>query len=417
MTSAPVSAKPSAARVVGPVLGALALLYFAQGVPFGIATEYLTVRLRRAQFTQVQLFLLGFLQLPWYLKTFWAHAGDHPFARRHSRHVLLAFQLCLSLGTALFALHRLDEARTYWFALTLACALFAATQDIFVDALAVRTLGAADRGLGNILQVAGYRVGMIAGGSVLLVLTATIGEGRAVGIAATLIALASLGAFLLRAPVPAYAGVVLVADEGPRLPAIALLKHMTARAAWPVLAVALTYKLGIHLASGLLKPMTVDHGWSDARIGTVIATVGTGCALFGAIAGGLVYRPLGEVRALRLGVLLQALACVPLVLAERWHSPLAFTTGAIAVENFTSGLGTTILFAALMTATRPTDAGRHYTFLSTANILALTAGGGLGAFLADHLGRAPVYALGAVIGLVPLAFLPRWERAARASAA
>ena len=58
--------------------------------------------------------------------------------------------------------------------------------------------------------------------------------------------------------------------------------------------------------------------------------------------------------------------------ATQDKSDTALTASTIAVENFTSGLGTTILFATLMTATRPTDAGRHYTFLTTANIIAMT---------------------------------------------
>ena len=54
------------------------------------------------------------------------------------------------------------------------------------------------------------------------------------------------------------------------------------------------------------------------------------------------------------------------------YAPLGLTTFAIAAEHFGTGLGTTVLFAALMTATRPADAGLHYTILTSANALALS---------------------------------------------
>src|SRR5690606_32304460 len=48
--------------------------------------------------------------------------------------------------------------------------LAAATQDVATDGLCVRLLPERWRGLGNSLQVGGYKVGMLAGGSGLLLL-------------------------------------------------------------------------------------------------------------------------------------------------------------------------------------------------------------------------------------------------------
>src|SRR5262249_10245617 len=112
---------------------------------------------------------------------------------------------------------------------------------------------------------------------------------------------------------------------------------------------------------------------------------------------------------------LQGLVCVPLFIAERQGAPLGWTTVSIGAEHFATGLGTTVLFAAQMSATRPADAGRHYTALPSVNAICIGIGGLTGGLLADVLGRGPVFAIAAVVSLLPLALLPRWERAARAS--
>src|SRR6185295_18700454 len=71
--------------------------------------------------------------------------------------------------------------------------LLAATQDIATDGLAVKLLAEGERGYGNSVQVAGYRVGMILGGGLLLVVF-----DRA-GWSSTFVA---MGALLVLATVP-----------------------------------------------------------------------------------------------------------------------------------------------------------------------------------------------------------------------
>ncbi len=69
-----------------------------------------------------------------------------------------------------------------------------------------------------------------------------------------------------------------------------------------------------------------------------------------------------------------------------------------------------------MTATRQADAGLHYTLLTSANTVAIGVGGQLGGSLADRIGKGSVLALAAVACALPLVLVPRWKRAADASA-
>jgi predicted MFS family arabinose efflux permease len=415
-----VSTEPKRTKTM--VVVALAFLYTAQGIPFGFATEYLPVVLREQGYSYAAIAALSWLQLPWQLKVLWAKVADHPRVRPKTRPLILTLQLALTLTVCAFALRPLREAPMLWFALTAIAAALAATQDVFVDAFAVRVLRPEERGYGNTAQVAGYRLGMLVGGAALLLLVGALGESKTLLVCAAIVGGASAGAFVSSAapgsptagsdgpaPDPARAR-----REQPQSVA-ALVRHMLGRDAWVVLALALTFKLGLHMASSLLKPMAVDYGWTKQQIGWAVVSVGSAAALVGSGAGGLLHRALGERRALSAALVVQALTCVPLVLVERLHAPLGITTFAIGAEHFGSGLGTTVLFAALMTATRPADAGLHYTILTSANAVAIGVGGLIGALVADHAGKTTAFVGATIACLLPGVLLPRWARAAQAS--
>ena len=399
------------------MLLALGALYMAQGIPFGFATEYLPVVLREKGVSYTGIAALGWLQLPWYLKIFWAKAADHPALRKRTRAVVLTMQLGLVATVAAFAIHSLQEAPLLWYGLTFLAATLAATQDVFVDAFAVRVLGPEDRGYGNTAQVAGYRLGILVGGAALLLLVGTLGERNTFLACAAIVAIASLGAFF------GSEDASTAEEEAPKsvrpgaLGIRGLLAHLVAKEVRVVLLVALTFKLGMHMAGGLLKPMAIDYGWTKPQIGAAIVSVGSICALAGSASGGFLHRYLHEKRALFVALGFQALVCAPLILVDRLHAPLALTTFAIGLEHFGSGLGTTILFAALMTATRPGNAGLHYTVLTSANAVAIGVGSQIGAVLADLVGKSVTFVIATVVCLLPAALLVRWNGAAEASRA
>lgn len=396
---------------------ALALLYLAQGVPFGFATEYLPVVLREQGYSYAAIAALAWLQLPWQLKVLWAKLADHPRVRPRARTLILVLQLALTATVAAFALRTLRDAPLLWFSLTAGAAALAATQDVFVDAFAVRVLSPSERGYGNTAQVAGYRLGMLIGGAALLLLIGPLGERATLLSCAAVVGACSIGAFTSSGAAEQRPDAPR-AEEGPPKTVTGLLRHMFGRDAWVVLALALTFKLGLHMAGSLLKPMAVDFGWTKRQIGWAVVTVGSAAALLGASAGGALHRRAGhdgEARALTAALVVQALTCVPLIAVERLHAPLGLTTFAIAAEHFGSGLGTTVLFAALMTATRPADAGLHYTILTSANAIAIGLGGLAGGLIADHAGKLAAFVTATVVCVLPGALLPWWSHGARAS--
>jgi predicted MFS family arabinose efflux permease len=393
----------------GSLLAALAALYVAQGVPFGFATEYLPVVLRKANYSMTAMGAVMLLQLPWQLKVFWASTADRPWARKHTRGILLLAQILLGAVISCFAIAPFTDAPFLWFFLTVMAALVASTQDVFVDATAVRSLAVSDRGLGNTAQVAGYRLGMLFGGAWLLLLIGRLGNRGAV---------LSCGAIVMATAAAAYVmkGDTSKEEHHEKSDLSGTLKTLFGRASWPVLAIALLFKMGIHIVTVPMKAMPVDAKWTTQQIGLAVVIVGTTCGLTGAGVGGWLHGRISERAALVLAAVLQALVCVPLLAAYARGAPIVWTSVSIAVESFASGMGTTVLFAALMSATRRADAGLHYTLLTGANAIALWIGGIAGGAIADRFGKPAAFVVAAAVCLLPIALARNWESARRASA-
>lgn len=395
------------------LLASFAALYAAQGVPFGLAAEYLPVMLRRSGVGMGAIAATFWLQLPWQAKVVWARVADTRAARRRARGLTLGLQLALAAAIAMHAALTLPEGLYGWLALTFACALLASSQDVFVDALAVRVLRPGERGYGNVAQVAGYRAGMLLGGGGVLLTGTWLGPSKALLLLGALVALFAGFAFVAAFADARDGDPEETPSEPP--PLGALVRSLLAPPAWRVLAVAATFKLGIHVASPLVKPMVVDGGFSNHEVGLAVVTLGTAASFAGAAAGGLLHRIVRESSALGIACVVHAVATVPLIAVERAGVPFGPTAACIAVEHFASGLGTTVLFAALMSATRPSAAAFHYTLLTSLNALAIGVGGTVGGVLADQLGRPFAYAVAAALSLAPLLGLRDWEGARDAS--
>jgi PAT family beta-lactamase induction signal transducer AmpG len=389
----------------------LTSLYFAQGLPFGFFTQFLPVMLRKQGVSLQAIGASYLLALPWSLKFLWApmvdRYGSPSFGRRRSWIVPIQAVTIL----ALIGLSWLDPRgalRALLFSVLL-FNLLAATQDIATDGLAVDTLRERERGLGNAIQVAGYRVGMIVGGGLLLPLYERVHwRGTLLAMAAAMAA-ASVPIVLHReAPTAATA----VPEQGPFRTAgparseggTGLLRTVTAFgwrrpgiAAWVVLL--LTYKTGDAIASGMVRPFTVDMGASLGQIGWMLGVLGLTAGLLGAVVGGATVNALGRRRALVGFGLLQAVsvAVYAALALGVGRAPIAALAFAATFEHFAGGCATAALFTVMMDACRPSRSATDYTVQSCAVVVATGAGSALSGVLARALGYGGMFSLSALL--------------------
>ena len=374
----------------------LGSLYVAQGLPYGFFTVALPVLLREQGMSLPLIGLAHLLSLPWALKLLWAPHVDAVHAPRLGRRRAMIVPLQLASCGVLAALALAATPGAMWplAVAVLLINLCAATQDIATDGLAVEVLDVHERGLGNGLQVGGYRTGMILGGGLMLVVF-----DRAGWTAAFL----AMSALLLAATVP-----ILVHREPPRpapVPAGALgtLGAALARPGfgrW--LAVISTFKVGEWAASAMLKPYLADQKQSVGDIGVMLGFVGFGSALLGAVLGGLWTPGLGRRRALLAFGTLQtlALAAIAALVLAVPHPSVPMLYAISCVEHVTSAMATTALFTAMMDSCRSDHAGTDYTIQASAVVISGSAGALLSGVSAGAIGYGPHFLVSAGLSSV-----------------
>ncbi len=385
----------------------LASLYCAQGLPSGLLAHALPALMRQQGVSLEVIGLLKLLALPWVLKVLWAPWVDRLASARlgHRRGWILPLQALVVGLLALIALQTptmlFNDALWCLLLLVLLINLAAATQDVATDGLAVTLVPPRWRGLGNSLQVGGYKVGMVLSGSVLLVLIDQIGWAPGIGGLALLVALLTLPIFRFRessaTPAPAI---------GKEPAGLGLIWHsyrdfLQRPGILPWLLVVLTFKLGDALGSPMIKPMLVDQGWSLTAIGS-LTLVASLAGIGGALVGGLAYAWLGAKRSLLLFGLLQALGLAAWVLVAGTGAPVAGTYAVALFEQVADGMSTVALFAVMMNQCRPGHEGADYTVQACAQVLLGGLVGGVSGFSTALLGYGGHF-IGA--GLLALAAL------------
>jgi MFS transporter, PAT family, beta-lactamase induction signal transducer AmpG len=376
-------------------------LYAAQGLPFGFFTQALPVLMRQQDYALRWIGLANLLALPWALKWVWAPVVDRYYVRRWGRRRSWILPLQLASCGVLIAITAFGDAHAVaWLVVgSLITNLLAATQDIATDGLAVEQLGPAERGLGNGIQVAGYRLGMIAGGSGILLMLDAVGWTAATATLAGLL-------FLLGIPAWNYQETPVAARPRAGFPLVSFLRGPQIRR-W--LLVLVTYKFGDAIATAMFKPMMVDAGMSLTDIGWIGGALGSVSGLIGALCGGLWLNRLGPSRALLGFGLLSALCllCYALVGDRVGFQGFALLT---IVEHFSGGMATVALFSSMMSHCRPGHEGSDYTVQASLVVLTTGAGSALSGFGAETLGYGGLFWIASLLAAAGAVFASRVSR-------
>ena len=373
----------------------LGTLYFAQGLPFGFFVQALPSLLRKAGYSLSEIGWSSLLIAPWALKFVWAPIVDRAYWRRLGlrRTWILAMQLAATLVLGALALVPGSEALSILMAAMLVLNLIAATQDIATDGMAVAMLPESERGFANGLQVAGYRVGMIVGGGVLVGLLGVLGQHGTFAIMAMLTVLSSIPVLLAPEPdVPLAAAPV-------RAPLVHFLKRP---GAWRLIALVSVYKAGESFAQGMLRPFFIDIGLELQDIGWLLGTIGFPAGMLGAVIGGVLVNRVGRRRALLAFGVGQVITVAAYAYLAFGTPTWAALVACVFVEHLASGMATAALFTAMMDWSRPEAAGTDYTVQASAVVIATGVASVASGMSAQALGYGPHFVLAAVLCVVAI---------------
>lgn len=386
-------------------LALLGSLYLAQGLPFGFFGNALPALMRAHGVELSQISLTYLLAAPWALKFLWAPYVDKWGSARIGRRKSWILPLQAASVLLALALAYIDPARglpAMMGALFLSN-LTAATQDIATDGLAVELLDPSERGHGNGVQVAAYRVGMILGGGALLVVFDKLGWKITFAMMAAILALSTVPVVFHRErPAPP-------AREKTREPSWIQVARRPKMGAW--LVVLAVYKAGESLGYGMVKPLLIDRGLSLTDVGWIIGTVGFFAGLVGAVLGGIAAGRLGRGRALAVAGAAQIVGVAAYLLPSLSIGGTPVIVAVSALEHLVSGVATVSLFTLMMDACTDEAPATEYTLQASVVVIATGAAAALSGFSAKRLGYVGHFTLSATLSALGLGYtLWAWRR-------
>ncbi|WBB68505.1 MFS transporter [Micromonospora sp. WMMD812] len=375
-------------------LGTLTALYVTQYLGIGFITVGLTAILRDGGTSLDTLALLQVVGLIWPIKFLWAPILDR-YGSRHRGHYR-SWLLVLQGGMVLALLALLPFSRPAAelgpvIAVCAAYVLLSATQDIAVDAVAVRMLAETARGTGNGIQVAASYLGNLLGGGACVLVYDRYGWLPAVGLLAALTAVGLLVVWRFREPARADR----VARVGAAYRALLSVFGQPGCRWWTFGVVPLVY-VGAGMAYALVTPALVDAGWSLGRIGVVTGVVTSAPAILAGLAAGLGIGRFGRSGMLVTGGAALALSTVGLLPLMYGRAPLGGTIVALCCFLAAYTVANVVLYTVNMDYSRPAVGGTDFTVLSSFGLICSFVAASIGLAAADRLGY-PVVAVSSIV--------------------
>ena len=385
---------PERQRTALTLGGIAAVLYFSEGLPYGIVKDLVPLYLRLEHIELKTIGLASSVSLAWTLKFLWSPLIDtFGTYRRWIAGALVA--IVLSLITIAF--YHTYIATLFYFCLAM-LAIGSATQDIAVDAFTIRATPPSMLGPVNSIRVTAYRVALMVGGGALAALAGRAGWGIAFGTAAGIAILI----LIFTTTLPDDRG-----EREERANLFADLAHWLRRPrAGILITIVFLYRLGEFAIVTMIKPYWVDRGYSAAEIGTITSVVGVIVSVIGVILGGWFVARYGLWNGLFWLGIAQTLsnlgyAVVATIEAGRWA-----IYAAAVVENLGYGVGTAAFLAYLMSICDRERAATEYAVLSAAFGFTGTVVGAASGYIAQYAGYPIYFWLTVILGIPVLFLLP-----------
>ncbi len=381
------------------------VLYFAEGVPFGFVYTTLSYYLRSRGVPLEQIGILSLLGLAWSLKVLWSPLADRFGSRAAWLVPAQVLVVASMLGLAYVA--NAPVTLAFWVLVGVLC-LASATQDLAVDAYTIDLLDTDELGMANGIRIGAYRVGLIAAGGGVLILSDLVGwsptfVGVAIIMAALALTVVAFSPFHLARPevarsTPGSRGLAQIKES-----AKGLMRHPHMGA---IIVFILAYKAGDAFLGAMVSPFWRDMGFSGTQFGVASITVGKLPAILGGFLGGILTARWGISRALWVLGIFQACSILgywAAALPGAWGGTIYLATLG---DNLAGQMGSAAFMAFLMCLCDKRFSASHYAFLSMLFGLSGRLCGYVGGWAAAYLGYATFFFMSFLIAWPAFALLP-----------
>jgi PAT family beta-lactamase induction signal transducer AmpG len=408
-------------------------LGFSSGLPFGVLAEPLSAWLAESGVSKTDIGLFALVSIPYSLKFLWAPLMDRVplpilgrlFGRRRGWALLTQGALL----AAIIAMGRSNPAADIWLtaAFALAVAFASASQDIVIDAYRVESLTETKLAAGAATAVFGWRLGQVGGGAAGLILADVLPWSTVFAGMGMLVAVGIIAILVNPEPTPPETREAAENEKraeqflqrgrhlGRRLAgamawfyvaAIRPFSEFMTREGWlAALLFIMLYKFGDAVLAVMKVPFFLEIGFTKTEIAAIAKVFGFNAIIAGGFLGGLVLARFGIMRGLLIcGVLMAASNLV--FVGQAWAGPnpvmLAVT---IAVENVTTGMGTTAFVAYLSSLCNANYTATQYALLTSLMAFSRTVLSSGAGWLADRMDWVTFFIITTLAALPGLALL------------
>ncbi len=392
-----------------------AVMYISEGIPYGFTSAAMVAYMRSqgVALDDIGLFVAA-LFIPWSFKWAWAPLVDlfrfNALGGRKAWIALCTSMMLLTLAAVLL----MDVSQNFQWLLVFIVVhnLFAATQDVAIDSLAVSTLQPDERSRGNGFMFGGQYTGIALGGAGAISLFGLIGFEATVVVMCLFLALNLCFILLfIRDPDTERAA----SKESFRKTVISFFLELRIGflGSGPGPKLAFLFALlpvgAIALAYATLSTIQVDYGLDEAGISKVTA-INTILAATGCVIGGLLGDRFGIKRIMFVAYLATALPTLTLAFAIQSSGleGLSYTmlAGAIGAHGFIYGVAFGLHAAIFMGVANPAVGATMFTAFMAMSNIAISYTNYWQGQVAENIDYAAVLFFDAAIMLLPLAMIP-----------
>lgn len=366
----------------------------ASGMPLYVLIQLVPLWLREGGVSLTEIGLLSLAQLPYSWKILWAPFMDRwtlsAMGRRRSWMLLCQVGLILTIGGLGF----FDPAGSLHLIaiISIALAVFSASQDVAIDAFRREILPDNELGLGNTIHVQAYRIASLVPGSLAFILADLMPWHWVFMITA---------AFML----VGVAMTLSVSEQKSEYPAnlslrqaiVQPFKDLLSRRGWAGLMLSLAfivlYKLGDNMAVALSTVFYHDIGFTKTEIGLVAKHAALWPSIIGGLGGGLIMFRLGINRSLWIFGMVQITSILGFAYLSTQEPQLWLLAAVIAFEYLGVGLGTAAFVAFIARETSIAFAGTQLALLTALAALPRNVANASTGYLIDQIGYTSFFLL------------------------
>jgi PAT family beta-lactamase induction signal transducer AmpG len=372
----------------------LLFLYVAQAIPSSFFDTAIPVLMRQKGISLASIGLLKWIALPVVLKFLWAPAVDRYGSASFGTYKTWIFPMQIITIFCTVALTRFDWLKDFrlFVIIALVWATAAATQDIGVDGLAVRSLRKDERAAGISLQNFSMLVGALVGGGAMVVTLSRIGFNNAILIITAVLALPLLALLAYKEPSAPMERTVVGMKS---IVSIFKREGMLLWMAQIVLLIA-----GGALATPMATPMLVDQGVALEKFGVLYGLIFPIVGGLSSLLAPFVLRKFGRKRMIIGSACFICVDLINLILIDKLHPTLPIIFSVLAFSAFTNMFLLIGMSTVCMDLCRAETAATDWTVQMSILALAGPLFGGLGGFIAQALGYTPLFAIGIVLTII-----------------